>query len=97
MGKTTFGEWLTLQISRQSGNECAPNRVIRVDAGYFNFSGIADAAKSINKAVFQAQLEGRKLNNLEILAVEVLLAMANLENVEDAQKKYMDYLYGSSE
>lgn len=97
MGKTTFGEWLALQISRQSGNECAPNRVIRVDAGYFNFSGIDKAAKSINKAIFQAQLEGRKLNTLETFAVEVLLAMANLENVEDAQKKYMDDLYNVTE
>ena len=90
MAKITFGEWLALQISQQSGNECAPNRLIHVDAGYFNFSGIANAAKSINKAVFQAQLEGRKLNALEGLAVEVLLATANLENVEDARKKYSD-------
>lgn len=90
MNKIKFGDWLTLQISKQHGNVHALNRLVRVDAGYFNFSGVAGAAQSIDKAVFQAKIEGRNLNPLESFAVEVLVAMGGMEDIEAAQKKYVD-------
>lgn len=89
--KMTFGEWTAANISGNAGNAGHPNRVVRVDAGFFSVEGLERAAKSMDQAVFMAQLEGRKLNPLESFAMEVLFAMAGWNDNQEAMKSYQDY------
>lgn len=83
----TFGEWVGEVIAGNAGA-----KLIRVDAGYFDVEGLKSIAKSIDQAVFMAQLEGRKLTPLESFAMEVLFAVADWKDINAATASYQRYL-----
>lgn len=55
---------------------------------YFNTSALISAAKSIDMVVLTAHLEGRKLNALEQLMIEVLVSEAGFGSITEAANSF---------
>ena len=85
--KMTFGEWTGAVIAGNAGT-----KLVRVDAGHFNVDGLQRIAKTIDQAIFMAQLEGRKLTSLESFAMEVLFATAGWKDLAEARESYQRHL-----
>lgn len=87
MAKMKFGEWVGAVIKGNSGA-----KVIKVANSYFETDALEAAAKAIDSAVFEAQMESRKLSPLESFAIEVLFDLADWKGPKEAHESYQRYL-----
>lgn len=87
MSKMKFGEWIGAVIAGNSGGQ-----VMQIGSDYFNMDSIKNAAAAIDGVVWYCQMEGRKLNPLESLMVEILLSQAGFKTLAKANTSYQRYL-----
>lgn len=85
--KMKLGEWLGECIEGNSGAKAT-----KILSHYYKTDSLVETAKSVDATVRTAQLEGRKLNAMESLTMELLFDLAGWESPKEAIENYQSYL-----